>query len=78
MNIEIITPDKELFKGEATLIQLPGIDGLFEILENHAPLISALQKGKVKLKDTHEQEQFFDIRGGVVEVLHNKVLVLAE
>lgn len=78
MNIEIITPDKELFVGEASLIQLPGIDGLFEILNQHAPLIAALQKGKIKLKDTQSQEQFFDIKGGVVEVLNNKVLVLAE
>ena len=50
MQVEIITPDTEIFKGEATLIQLPGIDGSFEILNNHAPLISALRKGKIKLK----------------------------
>ncbi|MCQ2280377.1 MAG: ATP synthase F1 subunit epsilon [Bacteroidales bacterium] len=78
MNLEIITPGKELFKGEATLVQLPGLDGLFEILNNHAPLISALKAGKVKITDAQEQTQFFDIRGGVVEVLNNKVLVLAE
>lgn len=78
MKVEIITPDKELFIGDASLIQLPGIDGLFEILNNHAPMISALQKGKVKLKDNQNQEQFFDINGGVIEVLNNKVLVLAE
>lgn len=78
MNLEIITPGKELFKGEASLVQLPGLDGLFEILNNHAPLISALKAGKVKITDAQEQTQFFDIRGGVVEVLDNKVLVLAE
>ncbi|MBO4653940.1 MAG: ATP synthase F1 subunit epsilon [Bacteroidales bacterium] len=78
MNVEIITPDKELFKGEASLVQLPGIDGLFEILNHHAPLISALKAGKVKITDDKEQSQFFEIRGGVVEVLDNKVLVLAE
>lgn len=78
MNLEIITPGKELFKGEASLVQLPGLDGLFEILNNHAPLISALKAGKVKITDAQEQTQFFDIRGGVVEVLNNKVLVLAE
>ena len=78
MNLEIITPDKELFKGEASLVQLPGIDGLFEVLNNHAPLISALKAGKVKITDGQQQARFFDIDGGVVEVLENKVLVLAE
>ncbi|MBR0053763.1 MAG: ATP synthase F1 subunit epsilon [Bacteroidales bacterium] len=78
MNLEIITPDKELFKGEASLVQLPGIDGLFEVLNNHAPLISALKAGKVKITDGQQQTRFFDINGGVVEVLENKVLVLAE
>ena len=48
MKIEIITPEKRLFEGEADLVQLPGIDGLFEILNNHAPMISALGKGKGK------------------------------
>lgn len=78
MNLEIITPGKELYKGEASLVQLPGIDGLFEVLNNHAPLISALKAGKVKITDRDNQTQFFDINGGVVEVLDNKVLVLAE
>ncbi|MCF6171574.1 MAG: ATP synthase F1 subunit epsilon [Bacteroidales bacterium] len=77
MQIEIITPDKEIFKGEAELIQLPGIDGSFEILNNHAPLISALQKGKIKVKKSN-QDTFYEINGGVIEVLDNKVLILAE
>ena len=78
MNLEIVTPDKELYSGEASLVQLPGIDGLFEILNSHAPLISALKKGKVKVVDGQNETQYFDVRGGVVEVLDNKVLVLAE
>jgi F-type H+-transporting ATPase subunit epsilon len=79
MQVEIITPDKKLFNGDAILVQLPGIDGSFEILNNHAPLISALQVGKIKLKKSKEsKEEFFDINGGVIEVLNNKVLVLAE
>jgi F-type H+-transporting ATPase subunit epsilon len=78
MQVEIITPDAEIFKGEAVLVQLPGIDGSFEILNNHAPLISALKEGKIKLKKTNEgKEEFFDIKGGVIEVLNNKVLILA-
>lgn len=78
MTVEIITPDKTIFSGEAALVQLPGIDGSFEILKNHAPLISALQKGKIKIEDDQKNKQFFEIDGGVVEVLHNRILVLAE
>jgi len=78
MNLEIITPGKELFKGEVSLVQLPGLDGLFEVLNNHAPLISALREGKVKTTDANNETLFFDIRGGIVEVLDNHVLVLAE
>ncbi len=80
MKVEIITPDLTIFTGDnVTLIQLPGIDGSFEVLNNHAPLISVLQKGKVKVINTGEKEPlFFDINGGVIEVVNNKVLVLAE
>lgn len=78
MHLDIITPETTLFAGEVSLVQLPGIDGSFEILDNHAPLISVLREGKLKLEDNQKQTQFFDIKGGVVEVLFNKVLVLAE
>ena len=80
MKVEIVTPDQTLFTGDSVqLIQLPGIDGSFEILNNHAPLISILKEGKIKLRNKGEKEdQFFEIRGGVIEVLNNKVLVLAE
>ncbi len=77
MNLEIITPDSKIYKGEAELVQLPGIDGSFEILNNHAPLISALQQGSIKIKKGGK-EQFFNINGGVIEVMKNKVLILAE
>ncbi len=79
MQVEIITPDQEIYKGEAYLVQLPGIDGSFEILNNHAPLISALKEGKIKLKKTKEsKEEFYEVKGGVIEVLDNKVIILAE
>ena len=78
MQIEIITPDKTIFSGDAFLIQLPGIDGSFEILDNHTPLISVLLKGNIKIqKDKQHEAQYFEINGGVVEVLKNKVLILA-
>jgi len=77
MKIEINTPEKEIFSGNVSLVQLPGIDGLFEILDNHAPLVAALKKGKIKLV-SNGNTLFFDIDGGIVEVLKNKVEVLAE
>ena len=78
MNIEIITPDKTLFEGTAKLVQLPGIDGSFEILTNNAPLISVLGKGKIKIENENNQTEFFEVNGGVVEVLKNKILIVAE
>lgn len=77
MNLDIITPDRVIFSGETTLVQLPGLDGLFEILKNHAPLIAALKKGKAKAI-VNGKVQFFEINGGIVEVKNNKVLVLAQ
>lgn len=78
MNIEIINPDKIIFSGKVDLVQLPGKDGSFEILNKHAPLISILKEGKIKIIDKNKNTQFFDIKGGVIEVLHNNVLILAE
>jgi F-type H+-transporting ATPase subunit epsilon len=77
MNVEIITPDKALFNGEATSVVVPGSDGLLGILNNHAPLISSLKKGVVNIT-TAEGNQNFDVNGGVVEVLNNSVMILAE
>ncbi len=79
MKVDIVTPDATLFTGDQVeLVQLPGIDGSFEILKDHAPLISILKKGKIKLQNKNEKEQYFEINGGVIEVLSNKVLILAE
>lgn len=77
MTLDIVTPDRSLFSGEVDLIQLPGIDGSFEILDNHAPLISVLAKGVIKILQGKDDD-YFEVKGGVVEVLENKVLVLAE
>ncbi|MEX1189412.1 MAG: ATP synthase F1 subunit epsilon [Bacteroidia bacterium] len=78
MQLEIITPDKKIFEDEVTSVVLPGIDGSFGILKQHAPMISALKKGKVKVIDNRSTRHQFDINGGVVEVLNNRVIVLAE
>lgn len=72
-----MTPEKLVFEGEIDLVQLPGSDGLFEILRNHAPMIASLGKGKVKIGNNNEY-QYFEINGGVAEILDNEILVLAE
>lgn len=77
MHLEIITPDKKLFEGEVTIASFPGSDGSFQVMNNHAPLISLLGEGVVEYK-TNEQRQKVTITGGVVEVLKNKVIVLAD
>ncbi|MBZ0243083.1 MAG: ATP synthase F1 subunit epsilon [Bacteroidales bacterium] len=77
MKLEVITPDTTLFSGEVQMVQLPGLDGLFAILKNHAPMIAALGKGRIKYQQADGKDQFLEISGGVLEVLENKVLVLA-
>lgn len=78
MKLEIITPELMLFSGEIELVRLPGTKGSFEILKNHAPLISTLSPGKIKVKDIAGVVSWYDITGGVVEVMHNNVRVLVE
>ncbi|MDX2189760.1 MAG: ATP synthase F1 subunit epsilon [Bacteroidota bacterium] len=77
MNLEIVTPDKKIFEGEADGVQLPGTDGSFEILSNHAPYITTLGTGKLRIK-VGKESTIYQISGGVVEALNNKVIVLAE
>jgi len=76
MLLDILTPEKLLFQGEVKSIKLPGTNGEFEILNNHAPLVSSLSKGEVRIV-LDDKEQLFNIDGGVVEVMKNKVVVLA-
>lgn len=77
MLLEIITPDKKVFEGEVSSVLVPGSKGRFQMLENHAAIISTLINGTVKVK-TSSGEERFDVKGGVVEMLHNKVIILAE
>jgi F-type H+-transporting ATPase subunit epsilon len=79
MILEILTPDKKVFEGEVASVTVPGTLGSFEILNNHAPIISTLEDGKliVRTGNSTKQEVYL-IHGGVVEVLNNKVMVLAE
>ncbi|MEY3397639.1 MAG: synthase subunit epsilon [Bacteroidota bacterium] len=78
MNVEILTPETTLFQGEASFVFLPGSDGSLGILNNHAPLISSLKKGTLRIKDSGGKEHRFEVKGGTVEVLNNKVIILAE
>ena len=78
MTLEILTPEKKLFSGEVYGAQLPGIGGLFEVLDRHAPLVSALGKGTLKVLNDKNNYSFFTIQSGFVEVLNNKATVLVE
>lgn len=79
MTLEILTPEKKLYSGEVYGVQMPGISGSFEVLDHHAPLVSGLKAGRLKiLKDKQNHITSFDIQGGFVEVLNNNVIVLAE
>ncbi|RFM34381.1 MULTISPECIES: ATP synthase F1 subunit epsilon [Chitinophaga] len=78
MLLEVLTPERKLYSGEVYGVQLPGIDGSFEVLNNHAPLIAALGKGRMKVLKDKSQNEFYNIEGGFVEVLRNKATVLVE
>lgn len=77
MQLEIITPDKTVFSGEVSSVHVPGTSGQFQVLKKHAPIISTLINGKVKVK-AENGTQIFDVKGGVVEVLNDKIILLAE
>jgi F-type H+-transporting ATPase subunit epsilon len=78
MELEIITPDRKVFKGNAESVQLPGSDGYFEVLNNHAALIASLGSGTIKVREMDKSSHSFTVNGGIVEVLNNQVIVLAE
>ena len=78
MKIKITKPDTTLFEGEAKTLKLPGTAGAFEMLENHAPIISSLAKGSVRVVLEDNSEQSFDIRGGVVKSQQNDLMILVQ
>ncbi|CAN5269124.1 hypothetical protein BH09BAC2_BH09BAC2_01530 [soil metagenome] len=78
MTLEILTPEKKIFSGEVYGVQLPGIDGSFEVLNMHAPLVSALKEGVLKILKDKNSTAAYSIKGGFVEVLNNKATVLVE
>jgi F-type H+-transporting ATPase subunit epsilon len=78
MTLEILTPEKKIFSGDVYGVQLPGITGLFEVLDKHAPLVSALKNGKLKILKDKTATTSYNIQSGFVEVLNNKTTVLVE
>ncbi len=78
MYLEIITPEKTAFSGEIQLVQVPGTKGSFEILNNHAPIISSLQAGRIRYITSNGQEKTVEINGGVIEAKNNHITILGE
>jgi F-type H+-transporting ATPase subunit epsilon len=78
MTLEILTPERKIFSGDVYGVQLPGISGLFEVLDKHAPLVSELKAGKLKILKDKSSTNSYNIQGGFVEVLNNKTTVLVE
>ncbi|HOY51788.1 MAG: ATP synthase F1 subunit epsilon [Prolixibacteraceae bacterium] len=78
MMLEILSPAKTIYTGEVTLVQLPGSRSSFEVLKNHAPIISTLKKGTIRIVESGGQEKTFSVTGGVVENRNNRVIILVD
>jgi len=78
MKIEIITPDKKVFAGEIKSVRVPGKKGSFQVLKDHAPIVSTLDNGPVIMVDMEGNESIYEINGGVIEVKANKIILLAD
>jgi F-type H+-transporting ATPase subunit epsilon len=78
MKIEIVTPDKKIFEGEIISVRVPGRKGSFQVLKDHAPIVSTLDSGTVRMVDQNSNEINYEISGGVIEVKANKIILLAD
>jgi F-type H+-transporting ATPase subunit epsilon len=78
MTLEILTPEKKIFSGDVFGVQLPGIGGMFEVLDKHAPIVSALKAGQLKILKDKSTTTIYTIQSGFVEVLNNNTTVLVE
>jgi F-type H+-transporting ATPase subunit epsilon len=78
MRIEIVTPDRKIFEGDIKSVRVPGKKGSFQVLKDHAPIVSTLENGPVILVDPDGKETIFEIDGGVIEVKANKIILLAD
>ena len=78
MNILVLTPEREIFKGKESSVKVPGISGQFEILNNHAPIVAALGEGDVRILDDKGEKKIFKIKKGFIEVLKNEISLLVQ
>jgi F-type H+-transporting ATPase subunit epsilon len=79
MKLEILTPERKIYQSEVYGIILPGVQGYFELLDNHAPIVASLGNGNMKvLKDKNNNVEEYKINGGFVEMSNNKTVVLVE
>ena len=78
LNIEIISPDSQVLKDQVESVTIPGTAGSFQVLKNHAPLISTFEIGIIKVKKSGSDPFHYSTSGGTVEVNNNKVLVLSD
>jgi F-type H+-transporting ATPase subunit epsilon len=78
MRIEIVTPDRKIYEGEIKSVRVPGKKGSFQVLKDHAPIISTLDGGPVRMIDETNNEIIYEISGGVIEVKANKIILLAD
>ncbi len=78
MKLDIITPDTSIFSGEVELVKVPGSKSSFAVLHNHAPIISTLEKGTVRIVDDAKNTKLFEISGGIIEVRDNEIIILAD
>ncbi len=78
MELSVLSPDKEIFQGAVQSVKVPGITGQFEILSNHAPIVSALTEGKVRIRKMDGSDMIFTIQKGFIEVLYNEVSLLVQ
>jgi len=78
MNLVILSPEKEIYKGEVSSVKVPGTSGQFEVLNNHAPIVSSLEKGVAYIKPTQGEVMEISIVKGFIEVLNNEVALLVQ
>jgi F-type H+-transporting ATPase subunit epsilon len=78
LNVNIVAPDRSVFRGEAAGVGAPGVEGSFEVLYNHAPMIAAFGVGALYVKQPNGERIVFATSGGFLEVVNNNVTVLAE
>ncbi|MBQ2375757.1 MAG: ATP synthase F1 subunit epsilon [Bacteroidales bacterium] len=78
MKLSIVSPEETLYEGEVKSVKMQGIDGKFQVLNDHAPLISALSKGEIKIEEESGEQKSFAINSGLVELAKNEIHILAQ